>query len=212
VAAPETQPDHHAKSVADFEPAAQNDAYFVEAAYQPVASEDEQRVEPEAIVEQASDPEPTDIAADIVEDTAGLDDAPLDPEHAVSGSDADRAATLSAKIEALEAAIAETRDQWEPDGDAGDDYAGTHVETIAWQDHTPDIEPEPTPEPQPDVAEDLSALAADEAILDEESLRELVADIVREELQGVLGERITRNVRKLVRREIHRALTTQELD
>ena len=40
----------------------------------------------------------------------------------------------------------------------------------------------------------------------------LVADIVREELQGALGERITRNVRKLVRREIHRALTAQELD
>ena len=48
--------------------------------------------------------------------------------------------------------------------------------------------------------------------MDEESLRELVADIVRQELQGALGERITRNVRKLVRREIHRALTAQELE
>jgi hypothetical protein len=42
-------------------------------------------------------------------------------------------------------------------------------------------------------------------------LRELVSDIVRSELQGELGERITRNVRKLVRREIHRALTSQDL-
>ena len=40
----------------------------------------------------------------------------------------------------------------------------------------------------------------------------MVTDIVREELQGALGERITRNVRKLVRREIHRALVAQELD
>lgn len=43
-------------------------------------------------------------------------------------------------------------------------------------------------------------------LIDEQALRDLVADIVRQELQGALGERITRNVRKLVRREIHRAL------
>ncbi len=48
--------------------------------------------------------------------------------------------------------------------------------------------------------------------IDEDALRDLVAQIVREELQGALGERITRNVRKLVRREIHRALTAQDLD
>ena len=52
----------------------------------------------------------------------------------------------------------------------------------------------------------------EDTILDEESLRELVAEIVRQELQGALGERITRNVRKLVRREIHRALTSHELE
>ena len=47
---------------------------------------------------------------------------------------------------------------------------------------------------------------------DEDSLRELVSDIVRQELQGRLGERITRNVRKLVRREIQRALAELDLD
>ncbi len=41
---------------------------------------------------------------------------------------------------------------------------------------------------------------------------DLVAEIVREELTGDLGERITRNVRKLVRREIHRALLTREFE
>jgi hypothetical protein len=35
---------------------------------------------------------------------------------------------------------------------------------------------------------------------------------VREELQGALGERITRNVRKLVRREIRLVLAVDELD
>ncbi|MBY6066871.1 hypothetical protein KUW17_08970 [Leisingera aquaemixtae] len=50
-----------------------------------------------------------------------------------------------------------------------------------------------------------------EGYLDEDALRDLVAGIVREELQGPLGERITRNVRKLVRREIHRALAAHDL-
>lgn len=39
-------------------------------------------------------------------------------------------------------------------------------------------------------------------ILDEDSLRGMINAIVREELQGELGERIGRNLRKLIRREI----------
>lgn len=50
-----------------------------------------------------------------------------------------------------------------------------------------------------------------EDLVDEDLLRDMVADIVRKELQGELGERITRNVRKLVRREINRALAGQDL-
>jgi len=52
----------------------------------------------------------------------------------------------------------------------------------------------------------------DEDLLDEAALRALVSEIIRKELQGTLGERITRNVRKLVRREIQRALSSQEFD
>ena len=48
--------------------------------------------------------------------------------------------------------------------------------------------------------------------LDDAALRTLVAEIVREELQGALGERITRNVRKLVRREIYRILSSQDFE
>ena len=48
--------------------------------------------------------------------------------------------------------------------------------------------------------------------IDEETLRQMVVDIVRQELQGALGERITRNVRKLVRREIHRMLISQDFE
>ena len=48
--------------------------------------------------------------------------------------------------------------------------------------------------------------------MSEEELRSLVSDVVRQELKGDLGERITRNVRKLVRREIQRAFTAQGLE
>lgn len=46
-------------------------------------------------------------------------------------------------------------------------------------------------------------------ILDEESLRETINAIIREELQGELGERIGRNLRKLIRREINQILDEQ---
>ncbi|WP_448326794.1 hypothetical protein [Sulfitobacter sp. M13] len=72
-----------------------------------------------------------------------------------------------------------------------------------------DTTDEPAAAAQDDDA--TSGFAADE-YLDEEMLRDLVSEIVRSELQGALGERITRNVRKLVRREIHRALTSQDLE
>ncbi len=47
---------------------------------------------------------------------------------------------------------------------------------------------------------------------DDAALRALVARIVREELQGDLGQRITSNLRKLVRREIRLILAAEKLD
>ena len=147
----------------------------------------------------------------------------------------DLAGSLSAKIEALEAAIARTEDQWEPDGNSDDAYSGTQVNPLSWDgaggfgagseqlddqiDETEDENFSATfvrssqasyserAEPEADDPDDL-----DVPTLDEDALRELVADVVRQELQGVLGERITRNLRKLVRREIHRALSAQNLE
>lgn len=48
--------------------------------------------------------------------------------------------------------------------------------------------------------------------IDPDTLRKLVVDILREELAGDMGERMTRNVRKLVRREINRVLVSRDLD
>ncbi|MGY3438002.1 MULTISPECIES: hypothetical protein [unclassified Marinovum] len=93
------------------------------------------------------------------------------------------------------------------------------------------VDEAPAASPSPKIQRPVIALAEarpgpedaeeDEAVLpgreedhsiDESVLRQMVVDIVREELQGALGERITRNVRRLVRREIHRALASHELD
>lgn len=52
----------------------------------------------------------------------------------------------------------------------------------------------------------------EDGLIDEAVLRDMVAQLVREELRGSLGERITQNVRRLVRREIQRALMGPDLD
>lgn len=52
----------------------------------------------------------------------------------------------------------------------------------------------------------------EDLVLDEAALRALVSEIIRQELQGTLGERITRSVRKLVRREIQRALASRDFE
>ncbi|PPB82529.1 hypothetical protein LV82_00465 [Albidovulum inexpectatum] len=43
-------------------------------------------------------------------------------------------------------------------------------------------------------------------------LREIVADLVRQELQGPLGQKITRSVRMLVHREVNRILAARGLE
>lgn len=48
--------------------------------------------------------------------------------------------------------------------------------------------------------------------IDEDALQALVRDLIRQELQGELGARITRNLRKLVRREVQRALLSRDLE
>ncbi|NBB99065.1 MAG: hypothetical protein GVY34_13025 [Alphaproteobacteria bacterium] len=66
----------------------------------------------------------------------------------------------------------------------------------------------------PDLPTDPDAAAkqeADTTVIDEAALAEVVSRIVRQELQGELGERITRNIRKLVRAEVARELQMRNL-
>lgn len=58
-----------------------------------------------------------------------------------------------------------------------------------------------------DLDETLAAYIAGGSKMEREEIRQMVVEVVRQELQGDLGERITRNVRKLVRKEIHRAMS-----
>ncbi len=129
------------------------------------------------------------------------------------GEKRDLAGSLSAKIEALEAAIARTEDQWEPDGESDDDYAGTPTKTVDWPQTSAEQPAEEAPETPvmfTRSADTATPVHAASATLDEDALSELVAQIVRQELQGALGEGITRNIRKMVRREINKALTARE--
>ena len=77
---------------------------------------------------------------------------------------------------------------------------------------TPSQRIDTTRAPEKVAGTKAAPIARDEAVLDEEALRDLVVEIVREELMGTLGEQITLNVRKLVRREINRALTSRNFD
>jgi len=141
------------------------------------------------------------------------------PDHeAEAAFFADQSESLTSKIAALEAVIGKTDDQWEPDDTGSSDYSGTEAPSMKWDDVGSDndadnAEGDNAETVEVDVEPQQAAFSqsADE-ILDEDALRDIVSEIVREELQGALGERITRNVRKLVRREINGALAAQELE
>ena len=61
--------------------------------------------------------------------------------------------------------------------------------------------------PSPQAPAPYQSAPYELAGLQQDALRDLVIDLIRAELRGPLGEKITHNVRKLVRREIQRALT-----
>lgn len=119
------------------------------------------------------------------------------------------------------------------DGDSDVDQSGTLAVTEGAPDVAPELlDDELAPDAEPDdpltspfagdaagdtdtlrmPTEILDADGTPLAVLDEAALQEIVRQMIREELQGSLGERITRNVRKLVRAEINRALIARDLD
>lgn len=155
-----------------------------------------------------------DIVESIVRDAAARAEDPDGDEASTSRPEelADRLSRVGAEPEETSEEVA--AEDWtdhaargvEADESQADASAGESAdEDVAqdWTDHEAQGE---------DADEDDGFdIYADEALIDEEALREMVSNLVREELQGVLGERITRNVRRLVRREIERALALRDL-
>ena len=178
----------------------------------PETTEVEPEFEAEQEVEAETEPEPKfepehepEFAAEAEAEELG---------EATQEPDEEEPSAIEARVAGFEDAVAEQDEVWEPDGMSGDDYSGGPVEPLPWS----DID-ELAEEPESEDAAEASQGAAgsgvwydDDAVLDEDALRDMVSEIVRQELQGALGERITRNVRKLVRREINRALMSQGIE
>ncbi|SMC69313.1 hypothetical protein [Primorskyibacter flagellatus] len=128
-----------------------------------------------------------------------------------------RASSLESKIAELEAMVAQGGAAWDP---ATEEEAEPQIGTA--QRSAMSVRRAPSGQDPLGRAQAISGeihtdrhdslVPADGTVLDEAILREIVSEIVRDELQGVLGERITRNVRNLVRREVNRALLIQDFN
>lgn len=184
---------------------------------------------------------PEQVAAFVPEDVQDEDADALAPKPTVD-AEPSPPLTLEDKVAALGRLVARDTNEFEEERDRPDaDELSAASEPMAWpdpapfehvHDDTPEVgsnvlhaqnawpqnqAPEAVAEDAPTEEDDaqLPAVTTDQSApieIDEEMLRDLVVDIVRQELQGALGERITRNVRKLVRREIHRMLISQDFD
>lgn len=121
---------------------------------------------------------------------------------------------------------------WSPEAETAEAVAAWQAELAGDLAEWPQPSARPQADPDQAAADAMAEIAADEAgfehqvleesvmglfepapdaELDEDALREMVRDVIREELQGALGERITRNVRKLVRAEIARAMALRDM-
>lgn len=134
--------------------------------------------------QRLSEEEAAAMDAEWEEDLRALEDAGVIP----------RGKAHEMTLAELEAAVANLPDDWQ---------RGDVVAPVATADLTQVVDM--------DALEALIARKLDAAIHQDDALRAMVARIVHEELSGELGERITRNVRKLVRREISRMTASQEL-
>ncbi len=153
----------------------------------------------------------SDDATQNAPETAEVPGAPVaedDPQPARSVQDALTEMAASAALsEALDGPAATDWEDWE----SGRDDPAADAEPDRPEPREAPIAADAPASAQEEDDDGFNLYAEEEALIDEEALRDMVAGFVREELQGVLGERITRNVRRLVRREIERALAMRDL-
>ena len=115
--------------------------------------------------------------------------------------------SLEAKVTQLEEIIANTDDEWEPDGDDDSDYAGGVTATLDWK-CVADAARDEFDKTVSQVIDKPVARTDVEPLNDDEmdALREIVAKIVREELEGHLGVKITAKILQMVQCEVKAAL------
>ncbi len=173
---------------------------------EPPKDEDDTTEQPQdnVISEAEHTPDPEDALEEIVASEPLVDaeaeaEVEAEPESSVEADDA--AEEEAAEDEPVEEAVAATDDG---------------IEDAEIVEHDPEQLEDDLAERAPksrtaDRMRELYADEIDDQLFDDEALRGLVSALIRDELQGELGERITRNVRKLVRREIQRALAARDL-
>lgn len=136
----------------------------------------------------------------------GLDPKPRAPRPLILSH------SLEAKVTQLEEIIACTDDEWEPDGDDDSDYAGGVTSTLDWErvadaahDEFDTVLPKIADEEIPNVSDKVSEV---DPLNDDEinALKEIVAKIVRQELNDHLGEKVTAKIRRMVQHEIKAVL------
>lgn len=138
------------------------------------------------------------------------DSAPTlsEPTPFASEMDAGGEMSLEERISELETAVGNQADDWETDGDEDltDDALQSFPRSfVARNSHRAGALDGGAERGQ-------SAPLTQAGVLDDDALRDMVADIIRDELKGVMGERITGNIRRLVRREVMRSLALREFD
>ena len=179
-------------------------------------------------------PEPAepmqDIAVDdpapVVDVAAAPVDGPEAPNVLVLGAEkragGETKQAADATIAQLAAAVSDApADDWEPEEEAQFDEAEWAVSAATSEalsldgtevsaESLPGVDLSQADVPS-EVDDELAAFFPKELPIDEEVLRDMVVDIVREELAGEMGERITRSVRKLIRREIAQVIAARDL-
>lgn len=154
--------------------------------------------------------------------------------HLDPSARADGLGGLEATLAELEAAVTKQPEDWEADEGEPLNTTDWAVSAFATPEATSFFEPATPADQIADDAPIQAATSGDDEVfnadgtfqpddelkaffpkhdgeIDQAALRELIVEIVHEELTGEVGERITRNVRKLVRREINQMLAARKL-
>ena len=174
---------------------------------------DEQPAEPSEVSSDTADDEPLTIEDKIaaLEALISRSDSDFEPDGAEVGGNAGRPGRTLPWEDSKEPR-AQTQDNALPDPQSASQEAMFVDGDQAFQRAHSEAVSTAQAELEENATETLLTSDDQAGFLDEEALRDMVSEIVRQELQGPLGERITRNVRKLVRREIYRALAANELE